>query len=130
MFRSTFRTLLISLLLLFFLAGCSTGKNSPTGAVENYLNAIVSQNTTEITNNTCVDWEAQAQTEADSFAGVSAQIQNLSCTVSQQNGNSDLVACTGDILTSYNGEATKIDLSARTYKVIQDDGQWRMCGYQ
>ena len=130
MYRSIIRTFILSVLSLSILAGCSTSKNGAVQTVENYLQAMVAKDTTRITNYACSTWEAQAQTEADSFAGVTAQIQGLACQVSGTNGNTTLVICTGKIITSYNSENTELDLAGRTYKAVQEGGEWRMCGYQ
>ncbi len=126
----TLRVIILSVLLLSFLAGCSAPKNGAAQAVENYLQAMVAKDNTRITNYACASWEAQAQTEADSSAGVSAQIQGLACQVSGQDGSTTLVTCSGKIVASYNGENTDISLAARTYKAVQEGGEWRMCGYQ
>jgi hypothetical protein len=130
MSRFIIRTLFLSVLSLSILAGCSAPKNGAVQAVENYLQAMVAKDTTRITNYACSNWEAQAQTDADSFAGVTVQIQDLACQVSGTNGSTTLVTCTGKIITSYNGENTELDLAARTYKAVQEGGEWRMCGYQ
>ena len=130
MYRSIIRTLILSVLFLSILTGCSTPKNGAVQAVQNYLQAMVEKDTTRITNYACSNWEAQAQIEADSFAGVTAQIQGLVCQVSGTNGSTTLVTCTGKIITSYNGENTELDLAGRTYIAVQEGGEWRMCGYQ
>jgi hypothetical protein len=130
MHRPTLRVMILALLLLSFLAGCAAQKNGAAQAVENYLQAMVAKDNTRITSYACATWEAQAQTEADSFAGVSAQLQNVACQVSSTSGSTTLVTCTGKIVASYNGENTDIQLSGRTYKVVQEGGEWRMCGYQ
>jgi hypothetical protein len=126
----TLRVIILSVLLLSFLAGCSAPKNGAVQAVEGYLQAMVAKDNTRITSFACASWEAQAQTEADSFAGVSAQLQGLACQVSGQNGSTTLVTCSGKIVASYNGENTDISLAGRTYKAVQEGGEWRMCGYQ
>jgi hypothetical protein len=127
--RLTFHTILLTLLLLSLLAGCSSTDNSAPQAVEKYLQALVG-NDTQITSYTCTAWEDQAKTEADSFAGVTADLQDLACQVSEQDSDSTLVTCTGKIITSYNGENTEIDLSGKTYQAVQEDDQWLMCGYK
>jgi hypothetical protein len=130
MYRSIWNALLLSVLFLSLAAGCSSQQNGAAQAVENYLKAMVAKDNTQISSYACADWESQAQVEADSFAGVSAQTQDLACKVSGQDGNVTLVACTGKIVMSYNGENQELDLSARTYKAVQEGGDWRMCGYQ
>lgn len=130
MHRPTLRVIILSVLLLSFLASCTAQKNGAVQAVEGYLQAMVAKDNTRITGFACASWEAQAQTEADSFAGVSAQLQGLACQVSGLDGSTTLVTCSGKIVASYNGENTEINLAGRTYKAVQEGGEWRMCGYQ
>ena len=125
-----FRTFILLVFVLITLTGCTSSKNGPVQAVENYLQAMVAKDSTKITNYACSSWESQAQTDADSFTGVTAQIQDLTCQVSGTDGSTTLVTCKGKIIASYNGENTEIDLSSRTYKAVQEGGEWRMCGYQ
>jgi hypothetical protein len=40
------------------------------------------------------------------------------------------VACQGKIVTTYAGETRNWDLAARSFKLVKEDGQWKMCGYQ
>jgi hypothetical protein len=54
----------------------------------------------------------------------------MACQVTGTDGATTLVACSGKIVTSYNGENTELDLTGRTYKAVQEDSEWRMCGYQ
>ncbi len=128
--RPTLHLIILSLLLLSFLVSCTGQKSGAAQAVENYIQAMVGKDNTRITSYACAAWEEQAQTEADSFAGVSASLQDMACQVSGQDGSTTLVKCTGKIIASYNGENTEISLSARTYKAVQEGGDWRMCGYQ
>ncbi len=130
MHRPFLNATVISILFLGLLAGCTTSQNGAAQAVESYLQAMVAKDNIQISNYACTDYEAQAQIDADSFAGVSAQIQNLACKVSGQDGSASLVSCNGQIVMSYNGENTELDLSARTYKAVQEGGEWRMCGYK
>ena len=128
--RPTLFATTLAILLLGLLASCTGQQNGAPQAVESYLKAMVAKDNTQISNYACTDYEAQAQIEADSFAGVSAQIQDLACKVSGQDNSTTLVSCTGKIVMSYNGEDSELDLSGRTYKVVQEGGDWRMCGYQ
>ena len=127
--RLTFHTIFLTLLLLSLLAGCSSTDNGAPQAVEKYLQALVG-NDTQIASYACAAWEDQAKTEADSFAGVTATLEDLACQVSEQDSDSTLVTCTGKIITSYNGENTEIDLSGKNYQAVQEDDQWLMCGYK
>jgi hypothetical protein len=117
--------------ILLLLAACSGGQSSgPAAAVEAYLNALVSKDSDAVTNGSCAAWEAQARVEYDSFAAVTARLENLACQEGGKSGDFTLVTCTGQIIANYNGEDQAIDLSARTYQTVQEGGDWRMCGYQ
>lgn len=130
MHRSNWNAIILFSLLLSLLSSCSGQQNGAVQAVQNYLQAMVAKDNTKITSYACAAWESQAQIEADSFAGVTAQTQDLACKVSGQDGSTTLVTCTGKIIMSYNGENQELDLSTRTYKAVQEGGEWRMCGYQ
>lgn len=114
------------------LSACSSAGNvtDAASAIDAYNQALVSKNTNKLTSLTCKAWEADAQNELASFDAVTAQIENSKCQVSGKDGDYTLVACTGKIVADYNGENQEIDLSQRIYKAIQEDGQWRMCGYK
>ena len=43
-------------------------------------------------------------------------------------GDTALVNCTGKIIASYNNEDQELDLSVRTYQVVQEGGDWLVCG--
>lgn len=110
------------------LTACSGG-GSASGAVEAYLEAIVSGDSTQAVNVSCSAAEAQAQTEAASFASVEASLEGLACQQAGTQGEVTLVTCTGKFVAVYNGENTEISLEGRAYQVIQEDGEWRVCGY-
>lgn len=126
----------LSFLLLFIivttaiLAGCSAAKANAAQAIEGYLQALVAKNPDKVISLSCSSWESQAQTEVDSFGAVTAKLDGLSCQETGKNGNMTLVSCKGKIVTTYNNENQEIDLSARTYQAVQEDNQWRMCGYK
>ena len=110
------------------LSACSGG-GSASGAVEAYLEAIVAGDSTRAVNVSCAAAEAQAQTEAASFASVEASLQGLACHEAGAQGEATLVTCSGKFVAVYNGENTEISLEGRTFQVIQEDGEWRVCGY-
>jgi hypothetical protein len=114
------------------LSACSgAGKvTDAASAIDAYNQALVSNNANQLSNLSCTAWEAEAKNELASFAAVTAKIENLNCQISGQDGDYTLVSCTGKIVANYNGENQEIDLSRRVYKAVQEDGQWRMCGYQ
>ncbi len=129
--RLTFRTILLLALLLAFLAGCSSQASSgPAKAVEGYLEAMVTQNPDKMVTLSCAAWEAQARTDADALTGVTAKLDGVSCQESGKDGATTLVTCKGKIVATYNNENQDIPLEGRTYKVVQEANEWRMCGYK
>ena len=123
---------LFAITTLLALAGCSgsgTGNAAPK-VVENYLQALVAQDTAKLSTLSCKDWEKQALLELDSFQGVTAKVDQPACTQTGTDGHTALVVCQGKIVATYNNENQELPLNARTYKVVQESGEWRVCGYQ
>ncbi|HET7144497.1 MAG TPA: hypothetical protein VFI68_10795, partial [Anaerolineales bacterium] len=69
-------------------------------------------------------------TELDSLQAVTATLEGFSCQQSGADGETILVNCTGRMILSYNGEDQELDLSTRTYRVVEQDGNWLVCGAQ
>jgi len=121
--------LILSLVLAtIILAACASNSDAPVQAVQNYLNALVNKEADKLPTLVCGDWEQDAMIELDSFQAVTASLENLSCSQTGTDGDTALVLCTGDIVASYNGEDQKLDLSTRTYQVVQQSGDWLVCG--
>jgi hypothetical protein len=119
-----------SLLFLIILTACSTRNTQPEKVVEAYLNAIVEAKIDKITTVSCAEWEEDAWLELDSFQGVEVSLVDMQCTQSGTDGDTALVTCSGHFLTSYDGEAMEIDLSTREYELVQQGGEWLVCGYR
>jgi hypothetical protein len=120
------------LVFAFLLAGCSQQSQS-SGAVkvvESYVQALVAKDPSLVSSLSCADWEEQALLEVDSLEAVETSLDNLSCQEAGTDGEATLVNCTGKIVMSYNGENQEIDLSKKTYRTLQEGGDWRMCGYK
>lgn len=112
-------TLLISLLLV----GCGKS-DEPEKVVERYLSAKVSGNKNTIRNLLCKEMEDNFEVELFSFASAKgAKIVDMEC--SNQEG-SQLIACTGDIITRHDGEVNEYPLSL--YRVVSEEGEWKWCG--
>jgi len=126
-----FKTLLPVLLCLIFLVGCSAGKSSDGAAraVETYMHALVDRDENRAITAACADWESQAKVEYNSFSAVKLQLDGLSCQVSGVEAPYTLVRCSGTITANYGAEDLTIDIASRTYRAIQEGGEWRMCGY-
>ena len=119
-----------SLLLLLILAACGGSSSSPEKAVEDYFRALVDKDATKAVTVSCAAWESSARTDVDTFAMYPATLENMACRAAGTDGDYRLVACTGKATLDYNGEITEINLADRTYKVLREGGEWRMCGYQ
>jgi predicted small secreted protein len=125
--------LLVALALI--LAACSgtsgTGsKSSSALTVEKYLQAVVSKDAAKVSNLACKAWESQALLEMDAFQAVKAELEGVSCKDAGTDGSATLVACTGNIVLTYDNEKRSLDVSRQTYKTVQEGGDWRVCGYK
>lgn len=117
--------LLLILSLVMLVAACSqTG--DPGAAMVKYLEARAAADATAIRGLSCAAWESQAAMQADSFRAMNAQLQDVTCTRSGDDGDAALVTCDGQIVTTYNGENRSWELG--TYRMVQEDGEWKMCG--
>ena len=123
------RILIFTFILAVGIASCAGG-DPEAAAVAAYLEGIVAQVDVMVTNFSCSDWEFDALLEMDSFLAVSPQLKDLSCSVVDSDAESAAVNCSGTIIATYNDEAQELDLSIRTYRVIQEAGEWVVCGYQ
>jgi hypothetical protein len=124
------RPILLIILLTFYLAACAGAADQPASVVQAYLKALAAKDTSQISVLTCASWESQAQLELDSLQAVDAQLQGVRCATTGKSGDKSLVTCQGKLVTTYNGENQDIDLSLRTYEVIDQNGDYLVCGYQ
>ena len=127
--RKFFLILILVIVSTLFLAACaSKSSNGPTKAVEDYLNALVAKNSDRLTTLSCKDWENEALLELDSFQAVTTKLDGMSCAQTGTDGETALVLCKGKIIATYNNEDQELDLSTRTYQVVQQGGDWLVCG--
>jgi len=118
-------------LVLFVISSCvnqSTG--DPAKSALGYLSALAEKDKTALANFSCKSWEEQAMLESDALLSVGAALNDVSCKVSGQDGDFELVNCTGKLDLTYGEEVRSIDLSLRTYYMANEDGQWRVCSYK
>ncbi len=110
------------------------GGNAPSGdparRVEAYLQARVKGDVNQMIALSCAAWEPNARLEATSIQGRSPELDALSCQTGATEGSTAFVACTGKIVTSYDGERREFDLAERQFRVVEEGGEWRMCGYR
>ena len=121
---------MLSLSILLSACSSSANSNGAKDAVEGYVNALASNNEASLSALSCADWESSALTELDSLQAVTAKLDGFSCQQSGTDGSTALVNCKGKMILSYNGENQELDLSTRTYKVVEQNGNWLVCGVQ
>jgi hypothetical protein len=121
--------ILILVILTSLLSACASKSNdAPAKAVEDYLNALVAKDSDRLTTLSCSDWEDDALLELDSFQAVTTRLDGLACSQTGTDGDTALVLCKGKIIATYNNEDQDLDLSVRTYQLVQQDGDWLVCG--
>ncbi len=118
------------LLSTLILSACGPAKDPAAGAVENYVNALVKKDVNRMSALSCAEWEPQARMEFDSFEGVTTKLDGLSCAPTGTDKDTTSVVCKGKIIATYNNEDQDFDLSVRVYKVINQGGEFLVCGYQ
>ncbi len=113
------------------LSSCGSNTSDPASkAVESYLNALVSKDSARLSALSCAEWESNALLELDSLQAVKARLDGLACQTAGIEGSVSLVSCQGKILLTYNEEDQALDLSVRTYQVLQQGGEYLVCGYK
>lgn len=125
--RKTALTLIV-ILAGIVLAACASSTDAPAQAVQNYLNALVNKEADKLPTLVCGEWEEDALIELDSFQAVTARLEDVACSQTGTDGETALVLCTGNIVATYNNEDQQLDLSTRTYQVIEQGGDWLVCG--
>lgn len=68
--------------------------------------------------------------ELDSFQAVKTHLDGLACLTTGADGSTMLVTCNGKIVATYDNEDQELDLSVRTYHVVQEGGEYLVCGYR
>ncbi len=127
--RKIFLILVTVLMAASFLTACaSSNGDAPARAVEDYLNALVEKDADRLSTLACGEWEDDALLELDSFQAVTARLEGVACEQTGTDGNTALVLCNGNIVATYNEEDQELDLSVRTYQVVQEGGEWLVCG--
>lgn len=125
--RTKLTTLMLVLSIILSACGASASDGATT-AVEGYITALATKDQAALISNSCADWEDDALIELDSFALVEVTVDGMSCAESGTDGDKTLVDCQGKFQMSYGGEPQELELSTRTYEVIQQSGDWLVCG--
>jgi len=121
--------LIVSIILLVSCSGSSSSGAAAT-AVQDYWQAMVARDLNQVIALSCTAWEAQARTEFNSFSAVTLKLEDVACAVKSQASGEAQVTCNGAIIANYGAEDLTIDIANRTYLVVNESGEWRMCGYQ
>ncbi len=128
--RHVFFFIGVAALTALALSGCSgSGGSGAVKAVNSYYQAILAQNSDQLKNVTCPDFQEKAQTELDSFVGVKTEMQGFSCQETGKEGQNTLVKCTGKIVGTYGSQKMDFPLGDRVHKVQNLNGSWKVCGY-
>jgi hypothetical protein len=123
--------IVVGIALVILTACASAAPNSAPAAIEAYFKALVAKNSTAAINASCANWEDDAKQEADAFAAVAPSLSGLSCSVTGTDPDGTLVTCEGVINVTYNNEAQVISLADNgPYLAVEENGEWRMCGYR
>ena len=122
--------LLLSIMLAtLVLSACGSSNNdAPVQAVEEYWNVIVSKDAERLPTLVCGGYEDEALTVLDSLQAVTARLDSLACTQTGTDGDTALVNCTGNLVLTYDAEDQNLDLSVFTYEVVEEGGDWLICG--
>jgi hypothetical protein len=121
-------SVLVILAALALTACASNNSNSPVKAVEDYLNALVAKDADRLSTLSCGEWEDDALLELDSFQAVNTRLEDVACQQTGTDGSTALVLCNGKIIATYDTEDQEIDLSVRNYEVVEEGGEWLVCG--
>lgn len=119
---------MLVLTLNILLSACGASGSGAADAVEGYINALNAKDEARLVSLSCAAWESDAMIELDSLELVATTLEGFSCRQSGTDGDTVLVDCEGKLIMSYQNEDQELDLSARTYEVIQQGGDWLVCG--
>lgn len=131
--RRLFAAIIVSLgILVVLLSACGSAASSDPAAraVETYLEMLVSKDSSRLASLSCATWESTAIMELDSLQAVKTRLDGLACLTTGADGGTTLVTCNGKIVATYDTEDQELDLSVRTYHVVQEGGEYLVCGYR
>jgi hypothetical protein len=123
-----FVVLAFLILMSVFITSCSSNSDGPAKAVEDYWSVIAAKDAERLPTLVCGDWEDDAITVLDSLQAVTARLEAVSCSQTGTDGDTALVNCTGKMILTYDTEDQEIDLSVFTYEVVEEGGDWLVCG--
>ena len=122
--------IVVALIPFLLLTACQGGATPAERSVQGFLQALADKNEAMMTSRVCPDYESDALLELDSLALVKTSLKDVSCKQVSMDDKGAQVVCQGSIEATYNGEVQSFDLSTRTYTVVNDGGDWLVCGYK
>lgn len=128
--RKTAFVLLLTVLLAALLAGCGPRKDPAAQTMEAYWTALVGKQADTLKSLSCNAWESNALLEMNAFQNVEAKLDGMDCSKSGADGDVTLVQCKGKIVATYTNETQEYNLADYTYQLVQQNGQWTVCGYR
>ncbi len=130
-FTQKVNVLALTALVALMLVACNNQgpTTTPVSVVVDFINVRITGDETKLVALTCKDQESWARTQAASFKQGLTTVKSVNCKQDNTEGQYTVVRCEGSLVKSYNGENTAIDLAGRGYRTIQEDNQWRVCGY-
>ena len=117
------------ILLVVFLPGCGNNQSLATQSVEEYFQAIVEKNQDMLVSKVCTSYEPNAMLDFNTFAIVKTSLENFSCQTTTTNENGYDVNCQGSLQAKFGDELRTFDLSKRTFQVVEENGNWLICGH-
>jgi hypothetical protein len=118
------------LLFSFSILACSQVGDEPARIVEIYYQALVDKAQARMLIYSCATWETTAILEYDSFISVKTDLVDFTCQSILQEDDFAYVTCEGAISASYDGEIRQFPLDEQTFSVVNQGGEWLMCGYE
>ena len=121
--------IITSLVILSSIVGCRSKQSSAVVSVEEYFQAIIEKNQSFLETKICEDYQMEAMMDFNIFALVETSMENFSCQAIGESGQFVHVECLGSINARFGEETRSFDLSKRTYLVVEQEGNWLVCGH-
>ena len=123
------KIIFLFILISLALTACGAGDSGASQTVEGYITAIGSKDEAGLLSNSCADYEDDALLLLDSLALVEVSLADgVACQEVGTDGDTTLVNCAGKLQMSYGGEPQELVFSNLTYEVVNENGNWLVCG--
>ena len=123
------KIIFLFILISLALTACGAGDSGASQTVEGYITAIGSKDEAGLLSNSCADYEDDALLLLDSLALVEVSLADgVACQEVGTDGDTTLVNCAGKLQMSYGGEPQELAFSNITYEVVNENGNWLVCG--